>query len=260
MVLLALALRLYGIEWGLPSDRHPNYSYHPDELPSLIWAAWLGQGKIISKHFMYGGTLYFTILDSLLFFTDFISGLFGGSNALAHAVLLGRCFMTGVAVLTIVMVYESGRRLFGKRAGLLAAILLSVSPASIVSAQQVRVDALAALGPLLILFLAARIPDAEGSRRLKAIILCGLAVGAATALRVPLVLCLVMPVAGFLPSTDTVRVWRSAVGPLLKQSVWLVGSALVGYLIASPHSFFYFAAFLNGGAMALPDRRVCRRV
>ena len=35
---IALLLRLYGIDWGLPSVTHPEYSYHPDELLTFTLA------------------------------------------------------------------------------------------------------------------------------------------------------------------------------------------------------------------------------
>lgn len=249
VLLLGLVLRLYGIEWGLPSPLHPQYSYHPDEVPSLIWAEWLPQGKITSKHFIYGGTLYFTILDSILFFGDLLGGAMGKASEVGNTILLGRYFMALFALLTILLVHETGRALFDKRVGLCAALLLSINPAHIFSAQQVRVDAIAALCAVLVLFLAGKVPASTNRSRLKYLVLSGLAVGAATALRFPLALCLSMPVAGLLVARATTRLPGSVRPRMFTESLLLAGAALGAYFIASPHTAIYLTEFINGLAV-----------
>ena len=70
ILVLTLLLRLYGIDWGLPTSLHPYYSYHPDEAPLLIWSQWLSQGQLVTKQFIYGGTFYFLILRACMYFGD----------------------------------------------------------------------------------------------------------------------------------------------------------------------------------------------
>ncbi|HYA28849.1 MAG TPA: hypothetical protein VEI95_08535, partial [Acidobacteriota bacterium] len=53
VVALGLALRLYGIRWGLPDASHPVYSYHPDESLQLFAAERLANGTVFPKHFIY---------------------------------------------------------------------------------------------------------------------------------------------------------------------------------------------------------------
>src|SRR3989344_31196 len=51
ILILALLLRLYGIDWGLPTRLDPNYSYHPDEALLLRMSKWLAHGVRFKKEF-----------------------------------------------------------------------------------------------------------------------------------------------------------------------------------------------------------------
>jgi hypothetical protein len=110
-VCTGLVLRLYGIQWGLPNAVHPHYSYHPDEMLHLVLGRWLAEGEIIDRHFYYRRTLYFSLLNSYVFFGDRLAGVLGGFNDLANSISFGRYFLVGIATLMIFLVYESARLL-----------------------------------------------------------------------------------------------------------------------------------------------------
>ena len=112
ILMLTMFLRLYGIEWGLPTSLHPDYSYHPDEAPHLIWSQWLSQGQLIAKQFIYGGTFYYVVLRACIYFGDSFSEAFGGFNTLANAILVARYLQVFLALVTILLVYECGRLLY----------------------------------------------------------------------------------------------------------------------------------------------------
>src|SRR5579871_1037612 len=59
-LILGLALRLWGIGWGLPDARHPLATYHPDEWINLNAAepVDIPHGKFDIGFYNYG-TLYF---------------------------------------------------------------------------------------------------------------------------------------------------------------------------------------------------------
>jgi 4-amino-4-deoxy-L-arabinose transferase-like glycosyltransferase len=246
VLLLALALRLVGIDWGLPSASHPDYSYHPDEAFTLIWARWLVEGQIIPKHFIYGGTFYYTILNAFIFFARGWGESLAGINLLADAILVGRYFMVAVALLSILLIYECGRLLYDRATALLAALLLAVSPSHVIWAQQTRPDEIAVLFVLLALYLAARILWTESLSARRAFVYLGVLAGMTLAFRFPLAVVCIMP----LTAMALRRERFVAHGAVLPKNLALAAlTTLLTYAIASPHTFIYHQAVLQGLAV-----------
>jgi hypothetical protein len=244
-LVLGLALRLYGIKWGLPDETHPDYSYHPDEAFMLEWAGWLVHGHIIPKHFIYGGTLYFTILNAYMFFARLFGEMLGGFNPLANSILVGRYFHTGVALLTILLVFECGRQLFGRRAGLVAALLLSVVPAHVILAQQVRPDVLGVFFVVLMLYLGIQVLTVDAVRHRSLLGAIGLCLGATAALRIPLVIFGVMPLTAMFLA---MRTWPGGFTWMLaiKKTAFVGVCALAAYVVLSPHTLIYYDYAIAG--------------
>lgn len=245
IVIVAAALRAYGIDWGLPNDAHPTYSYDPDESPMMEWARWLVQGQLIPKHFIYGGTFYYTVLNSFHHLGALLGPWLGGDNALADAILAGRWFLVGAALLTLLMLYVAGSHLYGRATGLLAALFLAVCPAHVMWAQRVRPDELAALMVVLLLLLAAKVLRAEDGAVRRQMLLAGAALGVAVALRFPLAAFGLLPALAFVLRPG--RPFGAAVVALLRGPIWLLGvAAFVAYAVASPHSLLYPESLLAG--------------
>lgn len=245
-VVLGLGLRLYGIKWGLPDATHPEYSYHPDEVLHLIFARMLVDGDIIGKQFIYGGTFYYTVLHAYYFFAEQLRELLGGVNYFANTILFGRYFHTAIAVLTILIVYQCGRAFFGKTAGAAAAILLAVVPAHIVCAQRMRPDELGAFFAGFMILLSWWIMSADEGKRLKFYVFAGLALGAAIALRFPLATMIGAPVAAHMfvkKGKNAAEILRSL---LDRRLVIMLGAVVLGYAVASPHTFIYPEGFMQG--------------
>ena len=246
VLLLALALRLYGIRWGLPDVSHPGYSFHPDEAFHLLWARMMVAGEIIGKHFMYGGTFYYTILNAYYFFADRLGESLDGFNHLASSILLGRYFHTAIALLTILIVYECGRAFYGRKIGMLAAMVLAVAPGHIVCAQRMRPDEFAAFLAALIILLSWQISSSDQGKKLRYYLFAGLTLGLAIALRFPLVTLIGAPLAvhvfGGEGKNIADRLW----------SLWdrrvaiMFVAVIVGYAIASPHTFIYPEWLIQG--------------
>jgi len=117
-------------------------SPHVDEY-STIWAARqvLQRGlPLLPSGFFYSQGLLFTYLDALFI------GLFGSSEPVARVPGL----LAGVA--SIPLLYRLGRRFFSKRVGLLAAVLLTLAPETIVWMSRARMYSLQTLFVLLALY------------------------------------------------------------------------------------------------------------
>ena len=246
ILLLTLLLRLYGIGWGLPTSLHPYYSYHPDEVPLLMWSQWLSQGQLVAKQFIYGGTFYFLILRACIYFGDMLGGFIGGFNALANAILVARYLQVSLALLTVLLVYECGRLLYDRKTGLVAALVLALAPAHIVATQTVRPDAISAFLVVLIVFLAAKLLRSEPSGRTKLLMYSGIAIGAVSAFRLPLIGFGLLPVAAYVVSRQ--RGTGNSLWRLLFDwnALWLVVAVGLTYVVLSPHTLMYPEAFIMG--------------
>lgn len=245
-VALGLGLRLYGIKWGLPDAAHPGYSYHPDEMLHLAWARMMAHGEIIGRHFLYGGTFYYTLLNAYFYFGDRLGDLLGGVNHLANSILLGRYFHTAVAILTILVVYECGRAFFGKTAGALAAIVLAVAPAHILCAQRMRPDEIAAFFAALMILLSWWMMNAPEEKKLRFYVFAGLALGAAIALRFPLVTMIGAPIAAHVFACKGKGALEIPRFFLDRRLATMLGAVALGYIVASPHVLIYPEAFMQG--------------
>ncbi len=163
LCLLALALRLYGITWGLP---HPGryYPFHPDESVLLNVVMNLGpfRGDFLPGFYNYG-TGYPLLCR---FFIDFAAG-YGLADPrfrpmeqwvhdFARLLLISRLVAVALAVGTVALVVLTARRLYGRRAGWIAGLFLAVAPMHVVLAHYMAVDVPATFFVALCLFLCAR--------------------------------------------------------------------------------------------------------
>lgn len=246
ILLLTLLLRLYGIGWGLPSPLHPHYSYHPDEVPLLIWAQWLSQGQLVTKQFIYGGTFYFLILRACIYFGDLLREYVGGFNALANAILVARYFQVFLALLSVLLIYECGRILYDRKTGLVAALVLAVAPAHIVATQTVRPDAISTFLTILITLMAVKILRSERPDQRKLLVYTGIAIGATAAFRLPMIGFSIMPAIAYVIARQ-----RTCGGLFWKiifdwNVIWLILVIACTYVVLSPHPLMYPEAFMEG--------------
>ncbi|MFC1512836.1 glycosyltransferase family 39 protein [Thermodesulfobacteriota bacterium] len=246
IVLLGLFLRLNGLEWGLPNVFHPSYSYHPDEIYLLTWADWLREGHIIPKQFIYGGTFYYLTLQ----FTNWVGLLLSeqiGGQLLFNTILFGRLCGVIYALVTLYLIYGTGTILFSRSVGLLAAFILAVLPGHVFWAQRVRPDELFALQFVVNLFFMARILKHQGNLKIN-LCLGGILLGIATATRFPAaILILGYIVAMLFCLSSYFRENRAAATRKFFQYLGVIsGVAVLGYLVASPHTIIYFSDFLAG--------------
>lgn len=239
ILLLALALRLYGIDWGLPAATHPDYSYHPDEAITIEWARLLSLGIPIDKHFIYGGTSYYILLRAFGFFGEQLAPAVGAVSDIGAAVLIGRIAMTAIAVMTIGVVYEAVRQIAGRAQALGAAFFLAILPAHIVWAQRVRPDALGTLLAALFFYLAVKILVGRRREQWHYYLATGVLAGLTAATRLPLIVFMLLPLLAHWISVrwDRGSTIRNAI---FDRRLWVLPIvAACAYVIASPHSLLY---------------------
>ena len=144
IVLLALALRLIGIRFGLPAV------YNPDEIAIMARALGFAKGDLNPHNFVYP-TFFFYALFGWIGLYFFVARLIGAVPSL-HAFqtqffvdpsdiyLAGRLLGVACGTLTVVAVYVLGRRLFDRITGLLAALFLAVAPFHVRDSHYVKHD------------------------------------------------------------------------------------------------------------------------
>lgn len=246
ILLLALVLRLNGMDWGIPNSIHPQYSYHPDEIYFLSWGKMLQYDIIIPKHFQYGGTFYYYTLLVTNWLGAFLADKIGGAP-LVNIFLVGRTFGIVYALLSITLVYATGRLLFSRTSGLLAAFILAVLPAHVFWAQIIRPDELFALEYVAQLYILARILKNQGTL-LANLIIGGLLLGVAVATRFPAgviffaYVTVIFLLLGEEFHSDRTKARKTAIRYLLI----LVGTSSLGYIGASPQTFLHFHEFIAG--------------
>ncbi|HTR00033.1 MAG TPA: glycosyltransferase family 39 protein [Candidatus Acidoferrum sp.] len=247
ILVVALALRLYGLHWGIPDATHTISSYHPDEVPTMLQAEFLGEGVYRPQQFIYGGSLYFRLVRSFLFLGDQFAPQLDQYNFTANAVLAGRYVMVYIALLTLLLLYEAVRCVRGEGVALLATGLLAITPSHVITAQQVRPDEVGVFFVVLQLLFAAKVlqaPTEQSARRL--LWWAALIGGVMLAFRFPLVLFFAMPMLAWLlrPGRDF---WKSLLSRLwpapLPVAILLI---VAGYAVSSPETFTHFAVFKAG--------------
>ncbi len=157
----------------------------------------------------------------------------------AQVTLAGRAVSAVADLLTIVLAFFLGKRLYNSRVGLLAALLLSLSVLNIQNAHFFTVDTFTSLMTLLCVYLTVIV--AEGRGRWGTFLLLGLAFGGAVASKVNVALfALIIVLAGL------VRIWRRLEKEMPTGKALLMTAAelalsaalaLVVFRLAQPYAF-----------------------
>lgn len=135
VLLLALALRLWGIGWGLPDERHA-FSYHPDE-SRVVGQAVLqpGQNLLDTGFYNYGSLA--TLTDRFLLIA---TGAASVSLPSPSSLLLVRLVTVVYGVATCALLLLLGKRLAQPQLGLIASTLYAVCPLAVQHGHFATVD------------------------------------------------------------------------------------------------------------------------
>lgn len=245
ILLGALALRISAVTFGLPS------LYDPDEpMFMLVALKVLTSGSLNPGWFGHPGstTIYLVaVIDALVAGVSLLSGRFADLAGLTRAAYAGpsilfipaRLGMVLLGVAAVWLTYAVAKRLFGTRAGLIAAGLLAINSLHVAWSAIVRTDIHASVFMLACLLFAIR---AAEHGQMRDYLLAGLFAGFATATKWPAasVFVSILGAAGCRMFARSGSVAREA------RLVVVAGVAfLVGIFIASPFIFLAWQTVLS---------------
>ena len=195
ITLVGLGLRLVGIDFGRP------YVYHPDEFliakPAMSMVAsggWDPHIYLYPSALMYAEKVVVVGVHALTGATldDAISVGYADYEALPEQFpyfLAGRVLVAILGSLTVLVVFAAGRMIAGPIAGLVAALVISVAPLTVVQSHYLTTDIPAALLVAVSIAIAIRWPDSS-----RGLVLAGLAAGLAASTKYNAILVLIVPI------------------------------------------------------------------
>jgi len=218
VLLLAAALRIAGLGWGLRHPPHPDEAAFVDNVALMI-----RNGDLDHRYYQYPG-LFFYMLYPLVFLLPHDPP--GPSTYLA-----ARTLVAAFGVAACALVDTLGRKAAGPRAGLLAALLLAASPVAVETAHMVRPDVVLQAFTIVALLALLRV-----GLRLGGDALSGLALGLAAAVK--------FTAAFLVPSYLARRI--VVAGPRVR-GVLLAGAVALGvFVLASPYAVLHVGDFVGG--------------
>lgn len=242
---IAVILRICGIRWGLPNELH-YYSYHPDE--NMVLAA-ATKVNILDGHFDPGfynyGSFYIFIVSIgivIATLTGWVNlnweNLGANIGQISNLYLTGRIAAVLMGIATIYFVYVLGRKAYGRRAGMLAALFMAILPIHVMHSKFMAVDVPSTMLATVALIFAIRL--SEGCR-LRDYIFAGLFAGLAAGTKYNAGLVLIAPLVMHLYASKTNPIFR-LFDPKL---IGMAGCAVIGFIIGTPGVFINQPQFIN---------------
>jgi len=224
------ALRLYGLDFGLPDN------YHPDEVPKInAVMRMVASGTLNPEYFLHPSLLiYLTYFVNTLFHWFGMTGEFRDT-----AFLAGRAVSASAGTLSIYLVYLVGRRLFAPLSGLVAAALMAFLPLHVTCSRYIKEDAL--LTCMLLACIAALLKAVQENRK-GYLLFAGFLAGVAASSKY----------SGFLTLAIV------AMAPWLRSKSWVPDlswfkvtfyallCAPVGFVMCTPYSLITYGRFIKG--------------
>jgi 4-amino-4-deoxy-L-arabinose transferase-like glycosyltransferase len=247
LLVIALGLRVWGIFYGIQEG------YHPEEPRQIAIALnMIKSGDFNPYRFNYPSVLFYVLAFAYVWYFLFgvSRGVFTSLADLAppQQYYLGGAYVPfptqflygrGVVILfglvTVVLVYLVGKRLFGHRAGLIAAAFLAFSPTHALHSHFIDPNVLVTFFTLLAFYFAHRIAE-TGDRT--AYILAGLSAGVAISTKYNVAPILVtLPIAHLMRRAGS----RATGGNLLLG----LGLIALGFFLGTPYALLDMPTFLN---------------
>ncbi len=252
----ALALRLTGINWGVP--RAPHFrNYFQDERFVLGLLFQMNPARLdLDPHYYVNPSLhYYTLLAAFVKANVVGLGLtlpvaednpFKPTALAARTYtglfLVGRALVVIQSVLTVLLLFLIGRRLYGSRAGLVSALLMATSYPCVYQSHFLVTDAPAVFWMVLALYFLVRLRAEPGRRVWK--VLAPVSIGLAIGAKYTNVL-LVLP---YLYVLFTARsgARRTPAGPVVTRALKGALLAAGAFLITTPYTLLSLPRFLSG--------------
>ena len=259
LFLFAFALRVYGVRGSLP------YVGHPDEPKLIDSAIHIVKTGDLNPNLYIWPSLYI-YLEALVVRVQTIWGMlrgyYTGPESLpdvthiftqaAGVYVWARTLTAAVGAAAVALLYVVGREMFNgsRRVGVVAALMLAVSPLHIEYSHYALTDVPLSLVGLLVLWASYRYsrtrPGGAGTsnRFLWPAVLCGLLVGIATGTKYNGVYLVVVPLTAWLMLR--LRYRRSEGKALLVSLAALGGGAALGFLLCEPYLILDWPQFFRG--------------
>lgn len=218
LLALAALLRFGGLAWGLRHEPHIDERYFVENV------GWMLAERDLDHRFDEYPGLFFYLLSPVL-------AWLGPPRFGPDAYLAARALVAGFGVASVGLVYVLGVRLAGRTTGLVAALLLAVSPVEVQTAHMVRPDVVLEAFVLVAFLAILRVGPRVGGD-----LAAGAWIGAATAVK--LTGALLVP--SYLASRLTSR------GSRLGGVAWGGIAALAVFGLCSPHTFLDLRGALAG--------------
>lgn len=258
---LGLGLRLQGIRWGLYNGKYfHDFSFHPDEQCLVLGVQGMNPGKLDFKPrnmvVWSKGTLmaYLTgIASAAASVFRFIDPgkVFSYARPTIEEVtklyLTGRLVSVFFGVLSIYLLFLTGRKIYGEKAALLAAFFLAIIPAHVVNSHYLATDVTATFWILLVFFISLHILDSD---KAKYYILAGAVAGVAVTAKYNSGAAVVIPLAAH--SLKLLR--KRDFNPLspANSKAFIIPAALAaGVVISNPYILTSFSDLKAGLAFTL---------
>ncbi|MGK7911707.1 MAG: ArnT family glycosyltransferase [Synechococcus sp.] len=211
IVLIALGIRVWGVNFGLPN------LFHPDEPNKIIMAQNMFKTGDLNPHYFKKPTL-FIYINALAYIPYFLIGkLLGlldkptdilspivleggvGYSPMPSVVLMGRMLTVLISTASIIAIFFVGKQISGRNAvGLLAAIMMTASPINVENSRYITSNAFLTFFVVAVTWTAVRIFQ---TGKTKYYIFAGIATGLAISSKYPGILVGIIPlVAHFLQS------------------------------------------------------------
>ncbi len=221
-------LRFYNLNWDL------GFTFHPDERKIVNAVTEISLFKQLNPGFFtYGGFttyLYRAFGEILTFVTK-------DSSWITHwgkISLIGRFISAFVSSLTIPLVYITGKKMFSKKVGIIASVLVAFSPSLIQTAHFAVTESLLTFFIVLILLSSLNLKQSSLKNYIKSGFLLGVSIAAKTAA----LSFLVTPVAACILWTKKKTFWKRSLLFLV-----LLGTAILVFTIFSPYTFLDWEKF-----------------
>ncbi len=247
--IVALALRLIGLTWGLPTREH-WYSYHPDEAQMLSAILSI---DIFSGDFNPGFFNYPSLYIYLSSFMHLVASGFGlthaPSNDLAQSALFARDVLLSARVVTALLgavtaplVYLTVRQIGGEKIGILAGLLMAFLPGHLQHSHFATVDVPATFFIALCVWLSIRAlrEDVEKKWCVKQLYWAALVAGLAAATKYNAGLVVIVPLIAWLYQKKQQQFASSG-------ALAIIALCGAGFLIGCPYSILDFPNFWGDG-------------
>jgi hypothetical protein len=248
---LALALRLSGIEWGLPNSLH-YLSYHPDETVMLVHSTTrfgpdgldVFAGQFLPHFYNYGSLQLVLINIAISVVSAYSPGRHLGGD---FAQQLFTCYLTGrvltalMGTATVYVLWALGRRAYSDPVGLSAALMLAIAPLHLQHSHFMTVDVPATLWVTLALLWAVKAVTDDNQTRALVVAGCFAGLAAATKYNCALVL---LPVSVAALTNQTTATELNKTQKTLN-CLAACAAAAVAYLAACPGTILESRLFVH---------------